>query len=85
MMIIYMGYMNLSGRFHYRLASGHEYLLVGYNYGSNKILVETLKNIQAITITEELYNINKQFATAGVQLHTYGLDNEVFNTLKRAF
>ena len=39
-----MGYMDLTGRFFHFSASGHEYLLVGYNYDTNLILVEPLKN-----------------------------------------
>ena len=41
---ISMGYMYLTVRFPHRSASGHEYLLVGYNYDANAILVEPLKN-----------------------------------------
>ena len=79
-----MGYMDLTGRFPHCSSSGHEYLLVGYNYYANAILVEPLKKRQAKTIAEGWENINQQFATSGVQPHTYVLDNEVSNTLKRA-
>ena len=38
-----MGYMDLIGRFSRCSDSGHECLLVGYNYDTNAILVEPLK------------------------------------------
>ena len=37
-------YMDLTGISPHCLASGHEYLLVGYNNNDNAILVEPLKN-----------------------------------------
>ena len=52
------GYVDLKGRFPYFSASGHEYLLFGYNYDSNSTLVEPLKNSQAKTIADGWYNIN---------------------------
>ena len=45
------GYMDLTGKFPYQSARGAAYLLVAYNYDANAILVETLKNKQAKTIT----------------------------------
>ena len=44
--------MDLIGRFPPCSASGHEYLLVGYNYYANTILVEPPKKRQAKTITD---------------------------------
>ena len=41
-----MGYMYLKVIFPHCSASGHEYLLVGYKYDTNAILVEPLKNLQ---------------------------------------
>ena len=38
-----VGYMYLTGIFPHRSDSGHEYLLFGYNYDANAILVEPLK------------------------------------------
>ena len=39
-----MGYMDLTGRFHHCSDIRHEYLLAWYNYYTNVILVESLKN-----------------------------------------
>ena len=80
-----MGFMDLTGKFPHCSASGHEYLLLVYNYDANAILVEPLKNRQAKTIADGWENINQKFATAGVQPNTYVLDNEVSNTLNKAF
>ena len=63
----FMGCMDLTGIFTHCSANGHEYLLVGYNYDANTILVETLK----------ISKTNQQFATVGVQPQTYVIDNEV--------
>ena len=75
-----MGCMDLTGRFPHCSASDHKYLLFGYNSDANEILVEPLKNLQAKTISDRWEKTNQQFATAGVQTHTYVLDNEVSNT-----
>ena len=47
-----MVHMDLTGRFPNCSVSVHEYLLVGYNYDANTILVEPLKKHQANTITD---------------------------------
>ena len=48
-------------------------------------MVEPQKQIQSKTIADGWYKTNKQFETAGVQPHTCVLDNEVSNTLNKAF
>ena len=54
-----MGYMDLTGRFICFSSSGHEYLLVGYNYGANAILVEPPKNdIKILLQTDGIISIN---------------------------
>ena len=58
-------------------ASGHEYLLVGYKYDTNAILVEPLKNRQAKTILYGWEKINQQLTTSGVQPQTYVIDNVI--------
>ena len=44
-------YTDLTGRFPYRSSRGNEYILVGYHYDSNAILVQPLGNREAKTIT----------------------------------
>ena len=77
--------MDLMGRFSRFPDNCHEYLLVGYNYDDNSILVELIKTRQANNISDKWEKINQQFATSGVQPHTYVLDNEVSNTLNKVF
>ena len=48
-------------------------------------MVEPLKNRQAKNIADGWDNIDQQFTTVVLQPHTYVLDNEVYNTLKKAF
>ena len=67
--------MYLLGIFLHCSSSGHEYLLIGYNYYANDILAEPLKNGQAKTIADGWEKINQQLATSGVQPHIYILDN----------
>ena len=76
--------MYLTGIFPHCSASGHEYLLVGYNYDVNSIFVEPLLNSRK-NIADGLENINQQIKTSVVQPHTYVLYNEVYNTLKKFF
>ena len=78
-----MGYMDLTGKFPHFSASGHEYLLVRYNYDANTILVEPLKKRQENTFSDGWEKINQKMATAGEQPHIYVIDNEVSNTLKK--
>ena len=75
--------MDLKGRYPHCSASDHDYLLVGYNYDAKRILVEPQKIRQSKTIVDVWEKINQQFATVGVQTHTYVLYNEVSNTLKK--
>ena len=51
-------------------------ILVAYHYAANEILAEPLNNRQAETIIESWIKINKIFASAGIQPHTYMMDNE---------
>ena len=70
-------FLDLTGRFPYQSSRGNNYILIGYHFDSNAILVEPLKNRQAAEITRGWKNINKKCNHAGVQPHTYVLDNEV--------
>ena len=80
-----MGCIYLTCRFTHCSSSGHVYLLVGYNYDSNEILVEPIKNCQAKTIAGGWEKINQKISTSGLQPHTYVLDNELSNTLNKGF
>ena len=39
-----MGYINLTGRFPYKLAKGNQYLLVAYHFDANDIYAHPIKN-----------------------------------------
>ena len=80
-----ISYMDLTGRFPYKSSRGYEYLLVGYNYDSNAILVQPLKNREATSITEAWKALHARFGQAGYTPATYLLDNEFSNDLKTAF
>ena len=79
------GFIDLTGRLPYKSERGYEYLLVGYNYDANAILVEPLKNKQAKTITEGWIRLNQRCKQAGVEPRTYILDNETSKMLEHAF
>ena len=46
------GYINLTDRFPYRPSQGNKYIIVGYNYDGNYILVEPIKNREVKSITD---------------------------------
>ena len=77
--------MDLTGKFPYKSARGYEYLLIGYNYDANAIVVEPIKNKQAKSIKEAWLKINARCKYVGVQPATYVLDNETSAELEEAF
>jgi hypothetical protein len=77
-------YIDLTGRFPYTSSRGNQYILVGYHYDSNAILVTPLKNRTAGEITNGWAIINNQLMKAGMKPNTYVLDNEVSEELTTA-
>ena len=77
-------YTDLTGRFPYRSSRGNEYILVGYHYDSNAILVQPLCNREAQTITTAWEILNARFSIAGQQPTTYVMDNEFSSILRNA-
>ena len=77
-------YTDLTGRFPYRSSRGNEYILVGYHYDANSILVQALRNREAQTLTAAWTTLNDRFCVAGVQPSTYIMDNECSTELKYA-
>ena len=77
-------YTDQTGRFPYRSSRGNEYLMIGYHYDANAILVGALKNREAQTLTTCWNKLNARFNIAGVQPTTYVMDNECSYTLKDA-
>ena len=77
-----MGYIDLTGRFPYRSASGNQYILVAYHQDANAIYGQPIKNRESASITAAWTTINDKFRTSGVQPKTYVIDNEASMELK---
>ena len=80
-----LAHTNLTGSFPYQSSRGNEYIFVGFHYDANAILVEPIKNRQAGTLTDVWSKMNTRFVQAGVQPHTYMMDNEISKHMKDAF
>ena len=78
-------YGDLTGKFPYTSSRGNQYFLVVYHYDANAILVTTLKNRQAATITKGYMHLYKRLQQSANAPATYILDNETSNTLLDAF
>ena len=78
-------YIDLTGRFPIRSARGNQYILVGYHYDANAILVEPLASRRAGDITKAWERMHNRIATAGVAPKLYVVDNEANAELKQAF
>ena len=78
------GFIDLTGRFPYRSSRGNQYLLLLYDYDSNAILVETLKNRKAETIVVAWKKLTNILERQGVQPKYFLMDNEVSTDLKSA-
>ena len=65
--------MDLTGRFPHFLASGHEYLLFGYNYDINSILFGQLQSRQVKTIADRWENINLFDIRIGIPYIPYAI------------
>ena len=78
------GFMDLTGKFPYSSSRGNNYFLVIYDYDSNAILVELLKNRQAETIVTAWKKAVKILERQGIQPKLFILDNEISADLKSA-
>ena len=78
------GFMDLTGRFPHISTRGCEYILVVYDYDSNAILVEALKNRRGSEITRAWNKIHSRLKNRGAAPNIYVLDNECSADLKLA-
>jgi hypothetical protein len=78
------GYGDLTGRFPHKSSRGNQYLLIIYDYDSNAILAEPLKNKTAGEITKAWMHIHNKLQTQGANPSIYIIDNEASNELKTA-
>ena len=58
--------------------------MVMYDYDSNVILAETIKNRQAATIRNAFLNIHKVLTARGIDPKVYILENDCSGDLKEA-
>ena len=72
----YRAYMELKGRFPYTSSGGNQYILIGYHFDGNEILVKPLKNWQSGEITKAQNKLNTTLKYYGIQPNTYIIDNE---------
>ena len=77
-------YSDLTGRFPHRSSRGNQYVLVIYDYDSNAILAEPIKNRQAQEITKAWNVLHSKLTMHGHVTKKYLLDNECSNDLKLA-
>jgi hypothetical protein len=77
-------YGDLTGKFPHKSSRGNQYLLVIYDYDSNAILAEPLKNKTAGEITKAWLNIHAKLENHGSKPSIYIIDNEASNELKKA-
>ena len=75
-------YTDLTGRFPYRSSQGHEYIFVGFHCDTNAVLVEPIKNTQADSLIDAWTKMKARFVKAGVQPHTYIMNNEISRQIK---
>ena len=77
-------YTDLTGRFPHVSSRGSEYIFVMYDYDSNAILAEPLKNRQAKTITDAWEKLHESLTKCGHKTKHFVLDNECSSDLKAA-
>ena len=77
-------YSDQTGKFPYKSSQGNEYLLIVYDYDSNAILAEPLKNKATATIRDGWKKVHDKLASRGVAPKMYVLDNEISNEFKTA-
>ena len=80
----YTGYSDLTGRFPYVSSQGNQYVLVMYDYDSNAILAEPVKNRQAAVLTKAFLTLYNTLATCGAKPKCYIMDNKCLGQLKAA-
>ena len=68
-------YIDQTGRFPHQLSRGDNHILVCYDYDSNVILTEPIKNREAELITNAWYKCHKILTKNGHVTTKYILDN----------
>jgi hypothetical protein len=76
-------YTDQTGRFPVTSSQGHQYVLVPYDYDSNAILTEPLKNRQGGKILRAYQKLHTYLTDRGFKPRTHWLDNEASTALKQ--
>ena len=72
-----------TGKFVTTSFSGNNYMMILYDYDSNAILVEAMKNKTARTIKEAYEKLHRRLCRAGLRPRLQRLDNECVEPLKQ--
>ena len=70
-------YTDPTGKFLFPSTKGNEYILCGYNYDSNHVLAEPMKNRKNASQIKSVTTIIKKLKAAGLRPTFHILDNEV--------
>jgi hypothetical protein len=75
-------YTDQTGRFISPSSTGNNYPMILYDYDSNHIFAQPIKNRQGPTIVEAYAILHKRLCTAGLKPRLQRLDNECSKLLK---
>ena len=75
-------YMDLTGKFPHTSSRGNKYLVVLYNYDSNAIVFEAIKNRQSKEILNAFQKCEQKISSHNQKTTLYILDNEASMDLK---
>ena len=75
-------YSDQTGKFVATSDTGNQYIMVVYDYNSNAILVEPMKNRTAKTILTAFQVLHRRLCNAGLRPRLQRLDNECSDALK---
>jgi hypothetical protein len=75
-------YTDQTGRFILLSSTGNNYLMILFDYDSNHIFAQPMKNRQGPTIVKAYAILHKRLCSAGLKPRLQRLDNECFKLLK---
>ena len=76
------GFSDLSGAFPHKSSKWNVYVMLMYDYDSNAILAEPIKNSQAETIRSAFLKVHKFLKARGRHRKVYIMDNKCYSDLK---
>ena len=76
-------YVDQTGKFPCTSASGNNYIMVLYDYDSNAILMEPIRNRKGPTLVDAHQRLHRRLTHAGLRPRFMMLDNECSNALKQ--